>query len=164
MYPTITSDLSMTVYSRRHRHGRNVKIGDIILFENPVFLRQSVCKRVIGMPGDYVLHDPSLSPTVGGAHVPGITDKRAIREEPVMIRVPEGHVWVAGDNFAYSRDSRFYGPVPMALITGKALYNSDGYFNWSSLQEPQLQPVVEPQPTTLQPVQGELSPSHTRPE
>jgi len=96
------------------------------------------------MPGDYVVRDRSQSPTVGNALVPGISDTEAAREEPVMIQVPEGHVWVAGDSLSYSRDSRFYGPLPMALIIGKALYNGDGWFNWTSFRPPQLQPTLQP--------------------
>ncbi|KIX08473.1 signal peptidase I [Rhinocladiella mackenziei CBS 650.93] len=141
MFPTISGGLTYSIYSRLHRRGNNVKVGDVVLFENPVFLRGRACKRIIGMPGDYVVHDPSLSPTVGGAPVPGITDVDAVREEPAMVQVPEGHVWVAGDNLSHSRDSRFYGPVPMALIAAKVLYNGDGWFNWTSLRSPQLQPV-----------------------
>lgn len=152
MYPTIASGLSYTIYSRRHRRGRNIKVGDVILFDNPIFLQQGALKRVIGMPGDYVVHDPTQSPTVGGAAVPGITDAGGStaasgvaqqREEPVMVQVPEGHVWCAGDSLSYSRDSRFYGPVPMALIKGKALYNGDGWFNWTSLRTPQLVPPLK---------------------
>ena len=36
-------------------------------------------------------------------------------------KVPEGHCWLAGDNIPDSRDSRDYGPVPLALIKGKVL-------------------------------------------
>jgi inner membrane protease subunit 1 len=155
MYPTIASGLSYTIYSRRHKRGRNIQIGDVILFENPIFLRGKACKRVIGMPGDYVVRDPSQSPTVGGAPVPGITEADAVRDEPVMVQVPEGHVWVSGDSLSYSRDSRFYGPVPMALIAGKALYNGDGWFNWTSFRTPQLTPVQEPAATVPEPVEAE---------
>ena len=33
--------------------------------------------------------------------------------------MPEGHCWLLGDNEDASRDSRTYGPLPMALIKGK---------------------------------------------
>lgn len=36
-------------------------------------------------------------------------------------QVPQGHVWVVGDNMPYSRDSRLFGPVPKALIKGKVI-------------------------------------------
>ncbi|KAJ4504012.1 Mitochondrial inner membrane peptidase complex subunit [Exophiala dermatitidis] len=164
MYPTIASGLSYTIYSRRHKRGRNIQIGDVILFENPIFLRGKACKRVIGMPGDYVVRDPSQRPTVGGAPVPGITeDNDQEREEPVMVQVPEGHVWVAGDSLSYSRDSRFYGPVPMALIAGKALYNGDGWFNWNSFRTPQLTPALVDAEPVRERVEGELPLEEARP-
>jgi inner membrane protease subunit 1 len=164
MYPTISSGLSYTIYSRRHKRGKNIQVGDIILFDNPIFLQQGACKRVIGMPGDYVLRDPSQSPSVGGAPVPGITDENSVREEPVMIQVPEGHVWCAGDSLSYSRDSRFYGPVPMALIMGKALYNGDGWFNWTSFRTPQMLPPLKRDPIPLEPATGTLSTKDSGPD
>ncbi|EXJ55957.1 hypothetical protein A1O7_08888 [Cladophialophora yegresii CBS 114405] len=144
MYPTIPSQRSYNILSRRHKHGRNIQVGDIIVYQSPMFQGRRACKRVIGMPGDYVVRDPSLSPTVGDARVVGLYEGAAdgVREEPVMVQVPEGHVWVAGDNLSYSRDSRFHGPVPMALIQGKTLYVGDGWFNWTSLRKPQLQPAL----------------------
>ncbi|GKT58643.1 mitochondrial inner membrane protease subunit [Colletotrichum tofieldiae] len=35
--------------------------------------------------------------------------------------VPQGHCWLVGDNLESSRDSRMYGPVPLALIRGKVV-------------------------------------------
>lgn len=54
-------------------------------------------------------------------------------DEPELIQVPEGHVWVEGDNLAWSRDSRVYGAVPMALIKGRSSWYVDGLFSWVSL-------------------------------
>ncbi len=36
------------------------------------------------------------------------------------LQVPPGHVWLQGDNALNSTDSRHYGPVPYALIRGRA--------------------------------------------
>ncbi len=36
------------------------------------------------------------------------------------LQVPAGHVWLQGDNTLNSTDSRHYGPVPYALLYGKA--------------------------------------------
>jgi inner membrane protease subunit 1 len=55
------------------------------------------------LPGDVVCVDP--------------TGQLAPSTEHVV--VPKGHIWVSGDNAADSRDSRMYGPVPMALIHGR---------------------------------------------
>ena len=37
-----------------------------------------------------------------------------------MLQVPAGHVWLQGDNTINSTDSRHYGPVPYAMLVGKA--------------------------------------------
>ncbi len=39
----------------------------------------------------------------------------------MQVVVPEGHMWVQGDNLVLSRDSREYGPVPLALVKGRVV-------------------------------------------
>ncbi|SZF02382.1 unnamed protein product [Blumeria hordei] len=104
MLPTIQVMGDHVLISRAYRRGRGVKVGDVVSFASVIKPRERVIKRIIGMPGDFVLRD-----TPGKSH-----DQR-------MIQVPEGHCWVTGDNLEYSRDSRHYGPVPLALVYGKVL-------------------------------------------
>lgn len=40
---------------------------------------------------------------------------------PRVVDVPQGHVWLQGDNPSQSRDSRHYGPVPYNIIKMKAI-------------------------------------------
>lgn len=136
MIPTLPDEGSVTIASRLHRYGRNVKVGDIVWAQSPYFQHANVCKRVIGMPGDYVVLDKDCSPYIGGAPIldkPSGGDETG-RDEPVMIEVPEGHVWLAGDNLPYSRDSRKYGPMPMGLINGKIIAAGHGWLNFGSWQ------------------------------
>jgi len=38
------------------------------------------------------------------------------------VRIPVGRCWLQGDNIYNSTDSRFYGPVPLALIQGVVFF------------------------------------------
>jgi len=40
---------------------------------------------------------------------------------PCAAQVPPGHIWLEGDNLIVSRDSREYGPLPLALVRGRAV-------------------------------------------
>ena len=77
--------------------------GDLVTYISPLDPARPVCKRIIGLPGDVVCVDPT------GTYAPST--------EHVV--VPKNHLWVSGDNLAYSRDSRVYGPVPMGLVRGR---------------------------------------------
>ncbi|XP_077984628.1 mitochondrial inner membrane protease subunit 1-like isoform X2 [Glandiceps talaboti] len=80
---------------------KTIKKGDIVITKSPTNPREYVCKRVIAMEGEEVCANPSS----------------VFRNYEL---VPKGHVWLEGDNTANSTDSRMYGPVPFALLRGKA--------------------------------------------
>ncbi|KAF5313293.1 hypothetical protein D9619_003039 [Psilocybe cf. subviscida] len=79
--------------------------GDVILLESPLERGHKICKRVLGLPGDIVCVDPTGHYAPSNQHV----------------IIPKGHIWIVGDNASMSRDSRLYGPVPMALIKARVL-------------------------------------------
>jgi len=39
-------------------------------------------------------------------------------KEIIKVEVPKGHIWVVGDNLDNSKDSREFGPLPLALVDG----------------------------------------------
>jgi inner membrane protease subunit 1 len=103
MLPTLYLSGQWVVLSKWYRRGRGVEVGDIVSISHPFILHEGAIKRVIGMPGDFVL-----------AGTPGMSG--------VMVKVPKGHCWLAGDNQEWSRDSRYYGAVPLALVRGKVVW------------------------------------------
>ncbi|KAJ3480866.1 hypothetical protein NLI96_g8050 [Meripilus lineatus] len=82
---------------------KDLERGDLVTYISPLDPSRTVCKRLIGLPGDIICVDPT------GVDAPST--------EHVVI--PKGHVWLAGDNAEISRDSRTYGPVSMSLIKGR---------------------------------------------
>ncbi|KXL43301.1 hypothetical protein M433DRAFT_53286, partial [Acidomyces richmondensis BFW] len=110
MNPTLRSADDWVLISKYYRHGREIGVGDVISFRHPVNTGGYAAKRVLGMPGDFVLLDVVTPDNEGTAE----GNQR-------MLQVPEGHCWVVGDNLPWSRDSRLYGPVPLALVTGKVI-------------------------------------------
>ena len=98
-----------------HRFMNQVKsgisVGDVVVLQHPDRVG-TVCKRVLGLPGDMV-----TKPTRR-------TKKQHIldRRRPGLYVVPDGHIWVEGDNPWNSSDSRNYGAVPASLIMGRVLF------------------------------------------
>ncbi|CCJ29506.1 unnamed protein product [Pneumocystis jirovecii] len=112
MLPTLNAHGDLLGVDKWHgKNGRGCRAGDIIVAIKPGTTNIRIAKRIIGMPGDVICKDPLMS-----------------RAE--FIKVPEGHVWVMGDNLLHSLDSRNYGPLPMALIKGKVVCRVLPDFKW----------------------------------
>jgi signal peptidase I len=106
--------------------------GDIVTVNDPdgddgIYLRNSpIIKRVIGIEGDLVeIRDGNVF--VNGEileedYIRG-DETYPIRDEFSNVKVPEGYVYVIGDNriFGQSSDSREFGPVKTEYIGGKAV-------------------------------------------
>ena len=140
MYPTLARGDRVLV----NRLPYHPEIGNVIVFKNPRlpaetdrsaiggaahWLQQLVgfslpkdeylIKRVIGLPGDTVkvagdgtyVNGTKLSEPYRNTGGPGLTGEW---------HVPEGSVFVMGDNRAASEDSRFIGSIPIDTIVGRA--------------------------------------------
>jgi len=88
-------------------------------------------KRVIALPGETVRFDSGRVIIDGGLLLepyltaPDMTEGMGVVPWCVggvndECTVPADHVFVMGDNRGNSRDSRFFGPVPISTITGRA--------------------------------------------
>jgi signal peptidase I len=103
---------------------RDPEPGDIVIFKSPK-TGETLIKRCVAVAGQTVeMHDKALSvdgqrmnePYVkltGRAPIPGI-------DEFGPYTIPEGHIFLLGDNRDHSQDCRFFGPVPLHLVIAKA--------------------------------------------
>lgn len=57
MLPTLAAQGDWVWTSHRYRLGRGIEVGDIISFKHPYVVGVLAIKRVVGMPGDFVMRD-----------------------------------------------------------------------------------------------------------
>jgi signal peptidase I len=112
---------------------RDVRRGDIVVFKFPEDPERDFIKRVVGLPGETlelkqkVVHiggRPIQEPYVHflrPAAAAGESTAYDVRENYGPVTVPEGHVFVMGDNRDNSQDSRYWGFLPLDYIKGRAL-------------------------------------------
>jgi signal peptidase I len=109
----------------RKQLSSGISVGDVVVLQHPDRIG-TVCKRVLGLPGDVV----TKPTTRRGAsrmltHEGHVQTNLAIlkrRRSAAVVEIPDGHIWVEGDNPWNSSDSRDYGPVPANLIMGRVLF------------------------------------------
>ncbi len=90
--------------------------GDIVVVRAPQY-QQLLVKRVVGLPGE------TLSIRDGQVYINGTPlEEPYIQGEPwgnyPPTHIPEGYVFLLGDNRNNSSDSRVFGPVPITNILG----------------------------------------------
>lgn len=108
------------------------KHGDVIVFYFPRDPEQEYIKRVIGLPGDHVqiadgkvfVNDQQLVETY-------ISDPPSYQNNWI---VPEGTLFVLGDNRNSSSDSHSWGPLALEYVIGKALLIYWPLQSWSIIQ------------------------------
>ncbi len=115
--------------------------GDVLVFKYPEDPERDFIKRLIGLPGETIelrqsrvfingepIAEPYLDAMRQGGHMP--PDIRATFGPQV---VPEGHLFMMGDNRGDSQDSRYWGPLPVGYVKGRAFvlywsYESESEF------------------------------------
>ncbi|TDZ19182.1 Mitochondrial inner membrane protease subunit 1 [Colletotrichum orbiculare MAFF 240422] len=98
MLPTFDIQGDYALVDKRYRLGRNIAVGDLVNYRIPIFKNSDGVKRVIGMPGDYVLvNSPDApgdmmiqvpkallvdcGPLSGIEHVKNASDKKLIKPD-----------------------------------------------------------------------------------
>jgi signal peptidase I len=112
--------------------------GDVIVFIYPVDPSKDFIKRAIGLPGErieivgrtiYINGVPYKDPHGYYSPSGGPADPQS-KERFGPVTVPEGHIFVMGDNRNHSYDSRFWGFVPIESVKGKAFIIYWSWPNW----------------------------------
>lgn len=78
----------------------NLSRGDLVVYTSPKDPHEFLIKRLIAEEGDII-------------HTEG-------RYYKSVVRIPQGHIWVEGDNWDNSVDSNNYGAIPKGLVSGVA--------------------------------------------
>ncbi len=101
----------------------DVHRGDIVVFERPpndVGQIRDLIKRVVGLPGETVeAHDGAVYVDGRPLREPYLQAGVTTAEFPPQ-NIPEGFIWVMGDNRGNSSDSRVFGTVRQSTIIGRA--------------------------------------------
>jgi signal peptidase I len=118
MEPNLHSDQRLVVEKVSYRLHRPRR-GDVVVLRLPDRGPELLIKRIVALPGETIeirsgtvhvddqpLDEPYLSRRTSGSYGP--------------LTVPEGHVFVMGDNRGASNDSRVFGPVSLDRIVGRA--------------------------------------------
>eukprot|EP00514_Thraustochytrium_sp_LLF1b_P003205 CAMPEP_0184512354 /NCGR_PEP_ID=MMETSP0198_2-20121128/2832_1 /TAXON_ID=1112570 /ORGANISM="Thraustochytrium sp., Strain LLF1b" /LENGTH=136 /DNA_ID=CAMNT_0026902365 /DNA_START=84 /DNA_END=493 /DNA_ORIENTATION=+ len=105
MLPTFSTAGDIVLVERISPMADLIKNDDIVIAVSPTNPRQTVCKRVKGMAGDTVKLARRYSHS---------------RERSQV--VPDGCVWLEGDNPRNSTDSRSYGAVPSAAAARASIF------------------------------------------
>ncbi|RJP48313.1 MAG: signal peptidase I [Anaerolineaceae bacterium] len=130
----LVSKLSYTIGEPQH--------GDIIVFKYPGEPPQDLIKRIVGLPGDSV-QVRNMTVFVNGQVLsePYIAASPAYQGE---WQVPEGFLFVLGDNRNDSSDSHSWGLLPMENVIGKAVLIYWPPPDWKAISHYEIV-VAEPQ-------------------
>lgn len=126
-----------------YEYGSDPQIGDIIVFKYPNNPQKDFIKRIVAEPGqEVIIADkvvyvdgevapiPALSKNIDQRIIPG---DLSFRDNFGPYIVPQHNYFVLGDNRDDSRDSRFWGAVPVDNIRGKAIFI---YWSWEPDKNP----------------------------
>lgn len=111
-------------------HFQDPEQDDIVTFRSPLD-GETLIKRVVAVGGQtidlvdgevYVDGERLDEPYTGGKPTYSLSEYVGSAGIEYPYVVPEGTVWVMGDNRTDSRDSRYFGPVDVDDVTSRALF------------------------------------------
>ncbi len=112
--------------------------GDVIVFRYPDDPSRDFIKRCVAVEGQtveirdkvlYVNDQAQVEPYIIHSDDRVLPKEISARDNFGPTVVPKGHLFMMGDNRDNSHDSRFWGPLPVNLIKGKAMII---YWSWDA--------------------------------
>ena len=111
--------------------------GNIVVFKYPEDESKDFIKRVVGLPGETIqvirqkvyINDKYLKEPYAHHSQPPSLLAPPNRDDIAPLRIPEGHIFVMGDNRENSSDSRVWGVLDLKNLRGKAQWI---YWSWDS--------------------------------
>jgi signal peptidase I len=100
------------------------KRGEIVVLDPPIPSDKPFIKRIIGLPGDSIaFHDGYVyinGQKLNETYIDGAITMCDSGRWCSLDHIPDGMVYVLGDNRKGSEDSRAFGPVSIDALLGKA--------------------------------------------
>ena len=140
MEPTLSNDEHTLINKLGYKFDKPERF-DIVVFHSPK--GKDYIKRVIGLPGDHIsykdnllyingnpIDEPYLEAFRNDPNKKMITANFTLEDVHSVKTIPEGYLFVMGDNRLESEDSRHFGLVPMDVVVGKAsvaFHSSNGF-------------------------------------
>lgn len=127
MIPTIQEQNRVLAEKISYRFIREPEYGDIAVFENPTGQFPDILiKRVIAVGGQTVdLRDGVVyvdGEALDEPYTHGLPSYPLNAQITFPYKVPEGYLWMMGDNRTNSGDSREFGPVKVSAVLGHAVW------------------------------------------
>ncbi|MDX8365044.1 signal peptidase I [Cytobacillus sp. IB215665] len=123
MMPTLNNTDRMIVNKISYTIGEPHRFDIVVFHANA---EKDYIKRVIGLPGDHVEYkDDTLYINGEKFEEPYLDEKKkeliagTPLTDPFEVTVPDGELFVLGDNRRASRDSRHIGTIPIDEVLGK---------------------------------------------
>jgi len=107
---------------------RSPQRGDVVVFKSPKNPDIEYIKRIIGLTGDKIRVENSNvfvnDKLIQENYISARTNlwEGGFLKEGATLTVPDGEIFVMGDNRPRSSDSREFGPVPVDSVIGQVFF------------------------------------------
>ncbi|MFL0251114.1 signal peptidase I [Clostridium neuense] len=120
-------DRDVTFVEKLSLHSKSIKRGEIVTFDSGNAAHDIFVKRVIGIGGDKIEIKNGRVYRNGEELNESYLDKDTYTQggsflgENKKYKVPQGYIFVMGDNRKVSYDSRYFGPVSLKALNGHVI-------------------------------------------